>query len=271
MDETEILKVLQAVQSGGMTVTAAMERFRDARTQPLLGAVKGQPRDLVEAVLAAGKSDVQLLDSVRAALAAGENCIVTRVTPAQAALISQSLAGWDVSYHAVARMVTVIQKPVKDLGRGEIVVVSAGISDQPVAEEAAITAFTLGNRVQRLFDVGLGMGQKLLQHLEKIQGASVVVVVSGMEGGLVSLVASLSKCPVIGVPTSVGYGTAFGGVASLLSMLNACVPGVMVVNVDNGFGAGVAAALVNRRRPFDAPLDVEPEEPAMPPLPRDAR
>jgi NCAIR mutase (PurE)-related protein len=263
--EAEVLKLLQAVQSGGMTAEAALAQLRTLPARQLGEVVHDSHRPLrrgvTEAVFAPGKSDVQLVDAVKASLTGGENCLVTRVAPAQAALLHQSLGGWDVSYHPPARMVTIIQKPVADLGRGEVVVMTAGTSDVPVAEEAAVTCSTLGNRVRRVFDVGVAGIHRLLPHLDAMRDASVIVVAAGMEGALPGVVAGLVACPVIGVPTSVGYGTAFGGIAPLLSMLNSCSGGLLVVNVDNGFGAGVAATLINRKRPFDGVVAVEPDMP----------
>lgn len=262
MDEVEVGKLLQAVKAGAMTVEAALDRLRVLPAQELGSVAHDSHRPLrrgvVEAVYAPGKTDVQLLDAVRMSLDGGENCIVTRVTPAQAALLHQSLAGWDISHHSVARMVTIIQKPVADLGRGEVIVMCAGASDVAVAEEAAVTCSTLGNRVRRVFDVGVAGIHRLVPHLEAIRDAAVIIVVAGMEGALPSVVAGLAGCPVIGVPTSVGYGASFGGITPLLAMLNSCAGGVLVVNVDNGFGAGVAATLINRRRPFDGVVEIDP-------------
>ena len=150
----------------------------------------------------------------------------------------------DCEYHAMARIVVVQPKPVDATGR--IAVVCAGTSDIPVAEEAAVTAATLGNRVDRLYDVGVAGIHRLLDACEALFKANVAIVIAGMEGALASVVGGLVSCPVIGVPTSVGYGASFGGIAALLSMLNSCASGVSVVNIDNGFGAAYQANLINR-------------------------
>jgi NCAIR mutase (PurE)-related protein len=145
-------------------------------------------------------------------------------------------------------LTTSLEMIPEDKGHGDIVVVSAGTSDIPVAEEAAITARCLGHRVKRLYDVGVAGIHRLLVHAEMLTEASVVVVVAGMEGALPSVVGGMIDRPVIAVPTSIGYGTGFGGIAALLGMLNSCAPGVAVVNIDNGFGAGCVAAAINRKK-----------------------
>lgn len=147
-------------------------------------------------------------------------------------------------YHALARIVVVNPRPVDRTGR--VIVVSAGTSDMPVAEEAAVTAEVLGSHVQRFYDIGVAGIHRLFDVADEIFAAHAIVVVAGMEGALASVVGGLARCPVIGVPTSVGYGASFGGVAALLSMLNSCASGVSVVNIDNGFGAGYQAALISR-------------------------
>jgi len=150
------------------------------------------------------------------------------------------------SWHPEARCLTIEAKPVEIVGRGTILVISAGTSDIPVAAEAVVTAKIMGNRVEQLFDVGVAGLHRLLARKEQLFSASVLIVVAGMEGALPSVVGGLVSRPVIAVPTSVGYGAAFGGVAALLGMLNSCASGVTVVNIDNGFGAGYAASLMNR-------------------------
>jgi len=150
------------------------------------------------------------------------------------------------TYHAAARCLTLEQKPMEERGRGTVLVISAGTSDIPVAEEALVTARMLGNRVEQLYDVGVAGIHRLLARRELLFSASVLIVVAGMEGALPSVVGGLVARPVIAVPTSVGYGASFGGVAALLGMLNTCAAGVTVVNIDNGFGAAYAASLMNR-------------------------
>ncbi len=151
-----------------------------------------------------------------------------------------------LTYHAAARAVTWAGKPITITGKGTVLVICAGTSDIPVAEEAALTATMMGNRVERLYDVGVAGIHRLLDNRLRLDSASVLVVVAGMEGALPSVVAGLIDKPVIAVPTSVGYGASFNGIAALLGMLNSCASGVTVVNIDNGFGAGFAASLINR-------------------------
>ncbi|HEX5022903.1 MAG TPA: nickel pincer cofactor biosynthesis protein LarB, partial [Candidatus Binatia bacterium] len=151
-----------------------------------------------------------------------------------------------LKFHALARAATWTAKPIKITGKGTVLIVCAGTSDIPVAEEAAVTATITGNRVERLFDVGVAGIHRLMENRLKLDAASVVIVVAGMEGALPSVVAGLIDKPVIAVPTSIGYGASFHGLAALLGMLNSCAAGVTVVNIDNGFGAGFAASLINR-------------------------
>jgi pyridinium-3,5-biscarboxylic acid mononucleotide synthase len=169
--------------------------------------------------------------------------LATRASPEVAAAVQAAIPG--VRYHELGRALVYEPQPLPRRG-GTILVVSAGTSDLPVAEEAAITAEVMGNQVERLYDVGVAGLHRLLAHIEQIQGATVLIVVAGMEGALPSVVGGLVKRPVIAVPTSVGYGASFGGLAALLGMLNSCASGVTVVNIDNGFGAGYAACLMNQ-------------------------
>jgi NCAIR mutase (PurE)-related protein len=151
-----------------------------------------------------------------------------------------------LKYHAAAHAATWIPRPIKITGKGTVLVVCAGTSDIPVGEEAAITAMIMGNRVEKLFDVGVAGIHRILDNHARLDAASVLIVVAGMEGALPSVVAGLVDKPVIAVPTSIGYGASFNGLAALLGMLNSCAAGVTVVNIDNGFGAGFAASLINR-------------------------
>jgi NCAIR mutase (PurE)-related protein len=160
------------------------------------------------------------------------------------AKVSKLVSG--LEYHAAARAATWIGKPIKITGKGTVLVVCAGTSDIPVAEEAVLTANMMGNHVEKLFDVGVAGIHRILGNRRQLAAASVLVVIAGMEGALPSVVAGLVDKPVIAVPTSVGYGASFNGLAALLGMLNSCAAGVTVVNIDNGFGAGFAASLINR-------------------------
>ena len=171
--------------------------------------------------------------------------MATRVTPAAAAVVTAELA--EARYLPVPRAIVVGPMPAPDRGRGSIAVVSAGTADVPVAEEAALTAELAGNEVERLYDVGVAGIHRMLASRDVIERAEVAIVVAGMEGALPSVVGGLVSCPVIAVPTSVGYGASFHGLAALLGMLNSCASNVTVVNIDNGFGAGYVASLINRQ------------------------
>ena len=195
-----------------------------------------------EVIYCEGKSVSQIVEIAQRMQAHHCNILGTRVNLKVFEAIHREIP--DCRYHTDARMVVFRPKPVSQIGR--IAVVCAGTSDISVAEEAAVTAETLGNRVSRIYDVGVAGIHRLLDSCSEIFEANVAVVIAGMEGALASVVGGLVSCPVIGVPTSVGYGASFGGIAALLSMLNSCASGVSVVNIDNGFGAGYQATLINR-------------------------
>jgi pyridinium-3,5-biscarboxylic acid mononucleotide synthase len=195
-----------------------------------------------EVVFGAGKTPEHVLRIANKLLEREKRVLITRVILAHARLLQKKIKG--AVYHEIARCVTV-DRSSQPKRPGTIAIVCAGTSDLPVAEEAAITADIMGNRVERITDVGVAGLHRLLARLDTIQKANVIVVVAGMEGALPSVVAGLVSRPVIAVPTSVGYGASFGGLAALLGMLNSCGSGVMVVNIDNGFGAGYAASQIN--------------------------
>lgn len=197
-----------------------------------------------EVVYGASKTPQQILDIARAILGRHDRLLVTRVSPDAAALLTREVPR--ARHDDLARTITVEPEGGLDL-RGLVLVVCAGTSDLPVAQEAAVTARMCGARVEMLRDVGVAGIHRLLAHTELLQKAEVLVVVAGMEGALPSVVGGLVERPVIAVPTSVGYGASFGGIAALLAMLNSCASGVTVVNIDNGFGAGYTAALINSR------------------------
>ena len=225
-------KVLQAFQAEPL----AKLGFAQVDTHRALR--KGFP----EVIYGAGKTPDQVV-KIAAKILEHEPCLlVTRATPEQARIVKRRFKG--AVYHPFARCLTYEKEP-QPKRAGIIAVLCAGTSDLPVAEEAAITADIMGNRVERLFDVGVAGLHRLLGHLELVQSANVLIVAAGMEGALPSVVAGLVSRPVIAVPTNVGYGASFGGVAALLGMLNSCGSGVMVVNIDNGFGAGYAASQIN--------------------------
>jgi len=201
-------------------------------------------RGMPEVIYGAGKTSAQITAIMRALNAAGQNAFATRVTPEQAAAVCAELPG--AVYRQDARILTCDVVPLPPRG-GKVAVLCAGTSDIAVAEEASITAERLGATVERVFDVGVAGLHRLLSRVERFADARAIVVVAGMEGALPSVVGGLTDKPVIAVPTSIGYGASFQGFAALLGMLNSCAAGVTVVNIDNGFGAGVAAALINRQ------------------------
>ena len=195
-----------------------------------------------EVIYGEGKTPEQIIGICRAMIENGQKTIlITRLSKESADIISQA---HELTYHAQSRIGIIGTLPKPD-GIGKIVIATGGTSDIPVAEEAALTAEVLGNEVVRLYDVGVAGVHRLLAHLDLLMDASVVIAVAGMEGALASVVGGLVDCPVIAVPTSVGYGASFGGVSALLSMLNSCASGVSVVNIDNGFGAGFSASRIN--------------------------
>lgn len=248
MDPDRLKQLLGEVQSGALAPDDALSKLKSLPFDDLGFAKVDHHRQLrtgfPEVVFGAGKTADQIVKIAQAIRANGQNALVTRVEPEKAAEIQATLP--DVEYRSDARAAVLIAKEPEVVGRGTIHVVAAGTSDIGVAEEAALTAELTGNRVERLTDVGVAGIHRLFAHAESLQSASVIVVVAGMEGALPSVVAGLVDKPVIAVPTSIGYGASFGGLAALLAMLNSCAAGVTVVNIDNGFGAGVAASLINR-------------------------
>jgi len=243
---TDIRELLQAVQAGKVSVEDALLQLKQ---QPFadLGYAKVDLHRKVrqganEVIYGAGKTAEQIVGILDAMAQNGQkNVLITRLDPEKASIIQKSLK---ITYYENAK-VAIAGEMAKPSGIGKIVVATGGTSDIPVAEEAALTAEFLGNAVVRLYDVGVAGLHRLLNHSEELMGASVVIAIAGMEGALASVVGGLVDCPVIAVPTSVGYGAAFGGLAALLSMLNSCASGVSVVNIDNGFGAGYLAGMLN--------------------------
>jgi len=243
-----VREVLQAVREGRVGVDEGLERLRSWPFRDLGHTRLDTHRELrcghPEVIYGAGKTREQLLEIARAALEEHDRLLVTRVEPSIAAALVAEIPR--ARHHALAR--AVIVEPASGCEeRGLVLVVCAGTSDLPVAEEAAVTARLCGARVEMLCDVGVAGLHRLLAHTELLQSAEALVVVAGMEGALPSVVGGLVSRPVIAVPTSVGYGASFGGLAALLAMLNSCAAGVAVVNIDNGFGAGHMAALINAR------------------------
>ena len=200
-------------------------------------------RGMPEVIYGASKTPEQIVAIMRALNESGQNAFATRITPEQALNIAAEMPS--ASYYKDARIITCDVVPLPEQ-KGLVAVLCAGTSDMPVAEEAAITAERMGAKVVRLYDVGVAGIHRLMSRVELFADANAIVVVAGMEGALPSVVGGLTGKPVIACPTSIGYGASFGGIAALLGMLNSCASGVTVVNIDNGFGAGVAAALINR-------------------------
>ena len=199
-----------------------------------------------EVIYCEGKTPAQVAHIAGRIVAHGSVLLATRGSREHFAAVKRAVRG--ARYNPVSRTITANEKSILPNGRGTILVVTAGTSDIPVAEEALETARVMGNPTDRLFDVGVAGLHRILSRSELLDRASVIIVVAGMEGALASVVGGLARVPVIAVPTSVGYGASFGGVAALLGMLNSCAAGVTVVNIDNGFGAGYAASVINRRR-----------------------
>lgn len=243
---TEIKQILEGVKSGKITVEDALIKIK---TQPFedIGFAKVDlhrkaRQGVAEVIYGAGKTAEQILGIVETMQKSGQNTIlITRLTQEAAEEISKKVR---LQYHDQAK-IGIIGKIPKPDGIGKILVATGGTSDIPVAEEAALTAEVLGNEVVRLFDVGVAGLHRLLSHLDDIMSASVIIAIAGMEGALASVIGGLADCPVIAVPTSIGYGASFEGLSALLSMLNSCASGVSAVNIDNGFGAGYLANMIN--------------------------
>jgi NCAIR mutase (PurE)-related protein len=250
MDQRELLKILKSVESGTLSPERAVERLKNLPFEDLGFAKVDHHRALrqgyAEVVFGKGKTPAQVAEIVRAMLrpkAARQNILVTRADAKIFAAVRRVSRG--ARLHEISGVIT-IERSRDVSGKGTIVVVSAGTSDIPVAEEALLTAHMMGNRVEHLYDVGVAGIHRLLEHREKLRTARVIVCVAGMEGALPSVVGGLVAVPVIAVPTSTGYGASFGGVAALLGMLNSCASNVTVVNIDNGFGAACVASCINR-------------------------
>jgi len=243
---TDVKVLLQAVQDGAVSVDDALLQLKQ---QPFedLGYAKVDLHRKVrqganEVIYGAGKTPEQIIGILEKMAQNGQNnVLITRLDKEKAASIKEKVS---ITYYESAQ-IAVAGEMAAPSGVGSIVIATGGTSDIPVAEEAALTAEFLGNKVVRLYDVGVSGIHRLLNHSEVLMQASVVIAIAGMEGALASVVGGLVDCPVIAVPTSVGYGAAFGGLAALLSMLNSCASGVSVVNIDNGFGAGYLASMIN--------------------------
>lgn len=248
MDRRRLETLLKRMRSGEISVQDAFMELRDLPYRDLgdakLDVHRALRRGFPEVVYCPGKSPSKVVDLLRELSRAHSLVLATRASPSLAARARREIRGRPVAYHEAARIIAVGRAPRKL--RGSVLVVTAGTSDVPVAEEAAVTAEAMGSRVSRLYDVGVAGVHRVLDRREDLRKARVIVVAAGMEGALPSVIAGLVEVPVIAVPTSVGYGASFRGLAALLAMMNSCAPGVAVVNIDNGFGAGYLAAVVNR-------------------------
>ena len=248
MDRKHLNALLSDVADGRVSIDDAADRLKHLSYEDVDCAHIDHHRSLrkgfPEVIYGEGKSADQIITILERMIDQETVVLVTRLSPEKAEKIMQAVAGCE--YDKEARIIRWGQPSTATDVRGTILVVSAGTSDIPVAREAMITAEAMGNPVQSVFDVGVAGLHRLLAHRKTIESASVLIVVAGMEGALPSVVGGLVDRPVIAVPTSVGYGTSLGGVAALLSMLNSCSSNVAVVNIDNGFGAGYMAAIINR-------------------------
>ncbi|HEX9018839.1 MAG TPA: nickel pincer cofactor biosynthesis protein LarB [Anaerolineaceae bacterium] len=247
MQEDSIRELLESVRQGDLPIDEAVGRLRSLPFETVgdfahLDQHRAIRCGFPEVVFGQGKTPEQVVQIVQRLSAHNDRVLVTRVTPEMSAAVLPELPG--MVYHAAARILALDKAPDRQRKPG-VFVLSAGTADIPVAEEAALTADLMGNSVERVYDVGVAGIHRLLNQVERLQQARVVIVVAGMDGALPSVVGGLVAVPVIAVPTSVGYGASFQGLAALLTMLNSCATGVAVVNIDNGFGAGVLASRIN--------------------------
>ncbi len=242
----EIKNILEGVQNGSVSVEDALLKIKKQPFEDLgyakVDLHRKARQGAAEVIYGAGKTAEQITGIVRSLQNAGQNTIlITRIDEEKANAVAQEIS---VDYRKDAGIAIAGKLPEPD-GIGTIVVATGGTSDIPVAEEAALTAEALGNKVCRLYDVGVAGLHRTLAHMDEIMSATVIIAIAGMEGALASVIGGLADCPVIAVPTSVGYGASFHGLSALLSMLNSCASGVSVVNIDNGFGAGYQASMIN--------------------------
>lgn len=247
MERSAIEAILNSVADGSTSVEDALLKLKEEPYEDLGFAKpdfhRGLRQGASEVIYGAGKTPEQILKIANSLREHGQKTVlITRMKDDAAKLLKSEID--DFKYDDLSHIGIVGPLPEKT-GKGKIVVATAGTSDIPIAEEAASTAEVYGNEVTRLYDVGVAGLHRLLRHMDDIMSARVIVAIAGMEGALASVIGGLADCPVIAVPTSVGYGASFGGVSALLSMLNSCASGVSVVNIDNGFGAGYLASMIN--------------------------
>lgn len=250
MNPNELKNLLEDLRSHRISVEDGMNRLATLPFENLDIACLDHHRHLrqgaPETILGASKTASQMITIIGAMVRRDSNVLITRLDENKAEQLLREFP--QGCYDSEARTFSLVQNPIEIVGLGKILVVCAGTSDLPVAREAAITARMFGNEVEELVDVGVAGIHRLFDRLELLRSAAVLIVVAGMEGALPSVIGGLVATPVIAVPTSVGYGASFGGIAALLGMLNSCASGVTVVNIDNGFGAACAAARINRRK-----------------------
>jgi pyridinium-3,5-biscarboxylic acid mononucleotide synthase len=246
MDKEKTLALLKQIQQGELSPEEAVLQFKMSPFEDLGYAKIDHHRELrqgvSEVIFGSGKTPEQIIGIVSAMQKrGGENILITRLSPESAKAVAEVIS---LDYDPVSK-IGVASRNIRVTASGTVVVATGGTSDIPVAEEAALTAEVLGNKVVRVYDVGVAGVHRLLSRLDVLMDAQVIVAVAGMEGALASVIGGLVDCPVIAVPTSIGYGANFGGLSALLSMLNSCASGVSVVNIDNGFGAGYLASMIN--------------------------
>ncbi len=248
MNNAEIERLLEAYKQGEVARDEATKQIANLHFEDIghtrIDHARAARQGFPEVVFGEGKTRTQIVEIVERLAARSANVLITRTDAATFGEIRNVVI--DAEWHAAARMIR-IHRDKRERGAGEIAIITAGTSDIPVAEEAALTAEAMGNRVRRVWDAGVAGIHRILAERETLQASRVCVVVAGMEGALPSVVGGLVAVPVIAVPTSIGYGASFGGVAALLGMLNSCASNVTVVNIDNGFGAGFVASLINRK------------------------
>ncbi len=248
MNVRKLEDLLRKVKSGKTTLDEAVAELKSLPFEDLgftrIDHHRSLRRGFPEVIWGQGKTSGQILSIMKQLKRKGQNILITRLEERKAKAIQKVLP--KSRYYLRSQVLTYLTHPVQSEGKGTILVITAGTTDIPVAEEAAVTAQFMGNRTETLFDVGVAGIHRLLSERQKLEAARVLIVVAGMEGALPSVVGGLVDRPVIAVPTSVGYGTSFGGITALLAMLNSCASGVAVVNIDNGFGAGYLASLINR-------------------------
>ncbi len=248
MNIRKLEDLLTKVKAGKTSIEEAMAQLKSLPFEDLGYARIDHHRSLrkgfPEVIWGEGKTSGQVLSIMKQMKGKGQNILITRLQPEKARAIQKFFP--KSRYYPPSKVLTYLTHPVKLEGKGTVLVITAGTTDIPVAEEAVVTAQFMGNRVETLYDVGVAGIHRLLSEKERLESAQVLIVVAGMEGALPSVVGGLVDRPVIAVPTSVGYGTSFGGITALLAMLNSCASGVAVVNIDNGFGAGYIATLINR-------------------------